>query len=839
MNDLKRILGRMAVWAALSLAVLITLSLFRPQISTWTKQYGGAAVVSPPLVQGVVLGQSFSMEDSNLDHVGLIYATYLKQARGEVEILVLDGAGPPRNQGEIAERTLLKTVFEAQVLKDNQWHKQNLARPLLDLGLGRNLYLLIRRTGQGAEYPVSIYLDNYLACPYPKAQILTPGPDGAFTAQTAPGHFSLIIGFKSAPSLLTVLLSRSWGLLYLGCGLLISLLMAFSYRPWEDGMLAGRGRLPGGAVLLAAGLTAGAAAGLVSAFYRIDSHRYLAYEMYRSAGYILRDDLTRWLALFLAGAIVLALVLVGLRQILGLLGEGRFKGLVRTLAFFLIAALLTAGGRILNETLLPPVFNPLSIRINGVYLFFCLAVGYLLTAGRVKKGFIPGLLKFAASGLVSLTLILHLAVWGNSLFNKPQGPNVVLLAVDTLRADHMSGYGYFRNTTPNIDALAGESIRFKQALANSSWTAPSFYSMLTAQYPAVLGFWGNFHPRVDDRFLCLAELLREAGYRTKGIVSNTYLMADVGGIDQGFEEYDESSIDLDPSSPRLTKLALDYIDDHKKEPFFLFVHWQDPHYPWYLQKDYDYYPEYKGRVKDGDSIGNLHALIPTIKPEDIKRIEALYDSNIAYMDLHVGMIIDRLKELGLYDNTLLVFTADHGEDFLEKNYFHLWLGHSRKLFQEYVHVPFILKPPGGSPGIQVDQFVELLDLMPTVARYTGLDLPQAYVRDGAALRVDKDGKVEDKPIFGETTSATHQQSVVWKGHKLIHYLRRQAKLMFDLNQDPQEKNNIIEERPKIRAELEKALADWNKAVKESEVAKGGGVQLRQEDIQKLRDLGYM
>lgn len=839
MNDLHRILGRIAVWAVLGLAVLITLSIFKPDISTWTKRYGGGAVVSPPMVNGTALGQSFSMEDANMDHVGLIYATYLKRAGGKVEILILEGGYPPRDQSEIAKRTLMKTEFKAELLQDNQWHEQSLAKPMFDLGLSRSLYLLVRRSGEGADSPVSIYLDNYLACPYPKAQVLTVEPDGSFKPKNVRGHFSLQIGFKSKPSLLSILLNRGWGLGYLLCGLLATLLMAFGYRPAEDGILAGRGRLPGGAILLAAGLTAGAAAGLISAFSQIDSHRYLTYGMYRSAGYLLKDDLTRWLALFLVVAIVLALVLAGIRKILEVLGEGRLKNIVRVLAFFLSTGLLVFGGWLLNDLFLPPVFTQLSILINGVYLFFCLTAGFLLTAGRVKKGFVSGVFKFAAAGLVSLTILLHLVVFGDGLFNKPKGPNVVVLAVDTLRADHMSGYGYFRNTTPNIDTLAGDSIRFKQALANSSWTAPSFYSMLTAQYPAVLGFWGNFHPRVDNRFLCLAELFREAGYRTKGIIANTYLMADVGGINQGFEEYDESSVYREPSSPRLTRLALDYIDGHKKEPFFLFVHWQDPHYPWFLQKDFDYYPEYEGRVKDGDSIGNLHDLIPTIKPNDIKRIESLYDSNIAYLDLHVGIIIDRLKELGLYDNTLIVFTADHGEDFLEKNYFHPWLGHSRKLFQEYIHVPFIIKPPGPPRKVEVDQFVELLDLMPTVAEYAGLELPQAYVRDGAVLRVDKDGRTEDKPLVSETTSATHQQSVVWKGHKLIHYLRRHTKLMFDLNEDPGETKNIIDDRPKIRAELEKALVDWNKAVKESEVAKGGGVQLRPEDIQRLRDLGYM
>ena len=839
MNDFKRTGARLAIWAVLGLAVLATLSLFNPQISPWVKQYGGEALVSPPLVNGTVLGQSLATEDANVDHVGLIYATYLKQAQGEVELLILEGGQPPKNQAAIKARALSRTVFRADQLKDNQWHLQDLSQTLFDLGVGRDLYLLVRRSGQGAEYPVSIYLDNYLACPYPKAQVLIPKGDGSFDIQAAAGHFSLIVGFKSQPTLLAVLLSQNWGLLYLGVGLLLSLVMALGYRPGEDGLLSGRGLLPGWGALVAAGLTAGAAAGVISAFYRIDSHRYLLYEMYRSAGHVLRDDLTRWLALFLAGAVAAALVVAAIRRVLALLGEGRLKRIVLALAFFLVAAVLAGGGVLLNRVFLVSVFDPLSIRINGVYLLFCLTLGYLLTVRRVQKGLVPGFLKFAASGLVSLTLILHVVILGDGLINKPKGPNVILLAVDTLRADHMSGWGYFRPTTPNIDALAEKAIRFKRAQANSSWTAPSFYSMLTAQYPAVLGFWGNFHPRVDDRFLCLAELLQNAGYRTKGIISNTYLMANVGGIDQGFEEYDESCVGLEPSSPRLTELALDYIDEHKKEPFFLFVHWQDPHYPWYLQKDFDYYPEYKGRVKDGDSIGNLHALIPTIKPEDIKRIEALYDSNIAFMDLHVGLILDRLKQLDLYDNTLIIFTADHGEDFLEKNYFHLWLGHSRKLFQEYVHVPFIIKPPQWDRKVEVNEFVELLDLMPTVAEYAGLEIPQAYVRDGALLRVGKEGRVEEKPLFSETTSATHQQAVVWKGHKLIHYLRRKAELMFDLNEDPREKNNIIDQRPEMRAQLEKALADWNKAVKESEVAKGGGVRLRQGDIQKLRDLGYM
>ena len=836
MSNLHRMLRAAALWALVSLVVLAALALFKPDLASWSKQYGGGAIVSPPLVQGRLLGQPFALEDANLDHVGLIYATYLKQAQGKVELLLLEGSAPPQTSKEIKRRTLLTTVFEAGVLQDNQWHEQRLSKTLFNLGLGRELYLLVRRSGQGAEYPVSIYLDNYLACPYPKAQVLTPGPDGKLAAETAQGHFSLIVGFKSRPSLLTVLLGRTWGLVYLLVGLGATLLLALGQRAREGGMLQGRGWLPGGMTLLASGLTCGAAAGLISAYFKVESHRYLDYEMYRTVGLVLRGELTTWLALFLVAVLVPLLLLLGLRRLLAATG---LEGPVKVLGFLVLAGLLVVEGWILNASFLPPLFTPLSILINGVFLFFALTLGWLLTAGRVRKGFVPALFKFAATGLLGLTLVLHLVVLGVGLIDKPKGPNVILLAVDTLRADHTGGQGYFRNTTPNVDAMAEGGIRFRRALANSSWTAPSFYSMLTSQYPAVLGFWGNFHPRVADRFLCLAELMREQGYRTKGIIANTYLMADVGGIDQGFEEYDESCVYLEPSSPRLARLALDYIDRHKKEPFFLFVHWQDAHYPWYLQKDFDYYPEYKGRVKDGDSIGNLHALIPTIKPEDIKRIEALYDSNIAFIDLHVGMIIDRLKELGLYDNTLIVFTADHGEEFLEKNYFDLWLGHSRKLFQEYVHVPFIIKPPGPAKKVVVDQFVELLDLMPTLAEYLGLDLPKAYVRDGSPIRIDAKGRVEDKPLFGETTSATHQQSVVWKGHKLIHYLRRQAKLMFDLEADPKEEHNIIEERPEVRAELEKALADWNKAVKESEVSRGGGAQLRQEDIQRLRDLGYM
>ena len=834
MGKLTGLLVRIFLWAVLTAALLAVLAAVRPQLANWEKLYGGTGLVSPPLNETVLLGQPFALEDPNLDRLGLLFATYLKKASGRVELLLLDGPAPPRDDKEIKVRILGRTSIEAGKIKDNSWGKESISPPLVNLGQGREVFLLVRRSGDLAGTPLSIYLDNYLASPFPKAVVLTKSKDGSLRAAEAEGHFSLIMGFISRPNLLTVLLTQSWGLALILTGLLASLGLALFIRPGTGGLFIRPGRIKGGLALILFGLACGVVLGLVAGIFRALAHNYFEYGLYRSAGLLLREETTRWISVLSVLALLSALwIALG-----GVIGRGLKKSWTGPVQLLGLGGILLLGGWWINSNLLPGLFHPLTAPLNGLYLAFALLTGLIASSSLSGRLFHLG--GWAAAVMVVLTLLLGGSLFASSRFSKPQGPNVVLITVDTLRADHLSIHGYFRPTSPNIDRLARESIWFKRALANSSWTAPSFYSMLTSQYPAVLGFEGNAHSRIQDRFLCLAELFQNSNYRTKGIIANTYLKHEVGGLGQGFEEYDESAVHLEPSSPRVTELGLEFIDRHQDRPFFLFLQYQDPHYPWYLQEKYDYYPEYRGRIKSGQGITQLQRWVPTMTGDEVKKIKALYDSNIAFMDEHVGMVLDRLKELGLYEESLIVFTADHGEDFLDKNYFHLWLGHARKLFQEYIHVPLIIKLPGQTEPKVVEEAVELLDLMPTIAAETGLSIPEAYLHDGLPLEVDEQGRVAGKPLISETTSATHQQAAIWKGHKLIHYLRRGVSLLFDLDQDPREERNLADQDPEIKAELEQALAEWNEAVKTSpSKVTGGGARLRQDDVRKLKDLGYM
>jgi|GEM_PF-641529 len=834
MGKIRGPLVRIFIWAVLAAASLAVLAVLRPQLINWEKLYGGVNLVSPPVTGSVLLGQPFALEDPHLDRLGLIFATYLKKAAGRVELLLLDGLNPPQDDREIEARTLGRIILQAGALEDNRWGKGSFSPPLINLGQGRGVFLLLRRSGDLAGTPLSIYLDNYQACPFPKAVVLTKDQAGGYTAARAAGHFSLIMGLISRPGLLEILLTQTWGKALLLAGLLASLGLALLIRPGPEGFFSGSGRLKVGLALVGAGLAAGVVLGAASGIYRAIAHNYFEYGMYRSAGLLLRGEANRWLAVVAGQALLLALW-SGLSRPAGRLWGQTGKVLVQLPG---LAGILFLGGWWINSRLLPGPFHPLTVLANGLYLAFALLAVLIASSSLSGRLFRAG--GWAAAVLVVLAVLLNGALLLDSRLDLTQGPNVVLIVVDTLRADHLSVHGYSRPTTPNVDRLARESIWFKRALANSSWTAPSFYSMHTSQYPAVLGFGGNAHSRIQDRFLCLAELFQDRNYRTKGIIANTYLKDDVGGLGQGFEEYDESAVHLEPSSPRVTELGLEFIQRHRNRPFFLFLQYQDPHYPWYLQAKYDYYPEYKGRIKSGQGILQLQKWVPELTKDDVRKIVALYDSNIAFMDEHVGLILDRLKELGLYDKTLIVFTADHGEDFLDKSYFHLWLGHARKLFQEYIHVPLIIKPPGESRPRVVEEPVELLDLMPTIAAQAGVPIPGTYLHDGLPLEVDDRGRVEGKPLIAETTSATHQQAVTWKGHKLIHHLRRGVRLLFNLDQDPGEEHDLAGRAPEIRAELERALAEWNEAVRTSRSkAAGSGGQLGRDDVQRLKDLGYM
>jgi arylsulfatase A-like enzyme len=368
---------------------------------------------------------------------------------------------------------------------------------------------------------------------------------------------------------------------------------------------------------------------------------------------------------------------------------------------------------------------------------------------------------------------------------------------------------------------------------------------------------------MDDKFLTLSEVLREEGYATRGIVSHTYVSSTLG-FDQGFDSYDEDNAKghLHISSPSITKKAISFLRANRGEPFFLFLHYFDPHFSYILHEDYNYYPDYSGLLHSGESYKELLEKAPRMSRNDIEYVKALYDSEISFTDAHIGRLLDRLKELGLYDNTLIVFTADHGEEFVERGGY--YIGHGHTLYQEQIHVPLIIKFPGGSKQKVIENYVGLIDLLPSIIDYVGLTIPSEYRYEGNTIHVADGKALRSEVIISETRlkfarKATTQsvltegeklidsverkattQSVLRNGWKLIHDLEVNSKELFNLSKDTGESNNLVTENEKVSKALEGVLHKWRSHLELTEPRKEAEqAKFTPEEIERLKALGYV
>ncbi|MCK4547879.1 MAG: sulfatase [Candidatus Eisenbacteria sp.] len=315
-------------------------------------------------------------------------------------------------------------------------------------------------------------------------------------------------------------------------------------------------------------------------------------------------------------------------------------------------------------------------------------------------------------------------------------PNVVIILIDTLRPDHLGCYGYPRETSPNLDRLAGGGTIFWNAVAQSSWTLPSAASLLTGLYP-------TRHQAINKSAVLplhretLAEVLHSEGYRTAAVVSHTLVSSDYN-LDQGFELFDETHISghLEISSPGVTDVATRWLRENGETPFFLFLHYFDPHYAYLEHEGFVFPTSCRGRVKADVPFHTIQMQRRELGQEGVECLMALYDSEIAFTDYHIGVVLEELRRLGLEESTMVVVTGDHGEEFME----HGWLGHTVHLYEETVRVPMILCGPGMRRAPQrVNQLVELVDVMPTLLDLLGIDRDPATM-DGRSFRDALDGK---------------------------------------------------------------------------------------------------
>lgn len=394
-------------------------------------------------------------------------------------------------------------------------------------------------------------------------------------------------------------------------------------------------------------------------------------------------------------------------------------------------------------------------------------------------------------------------------------PNVVLISLDTCRADHLSCYGRFKQRTPNIDAVAAGGVLFANVISHVPLTLPSHSSMLTGTLPPYHGVHDNISYRLGDSSVTLAEVLKDHGYQTAAVIGAFILDARFG-LSQGFDFYDDGigdELTLMGGHPErrgeeVSRIAGAWLDEHAKRPFFMFLHYYDPHDP--------YRPP------------SLFARLFADDP---------YAGEIAYVDHAVGQVIDRLKQLGVYDNTLLIITGDHGESLGE----HGELKHGYFVYHSTTKVPLIIKPPGPSRSRRVKRKVALVDVMPTVLSL--LDLPTPEGLDGLDLSPHFTGSPatgDERYIYSEAMLATKYgcssllavETEEWK------YIQTTKPELYHLTVDPQETNNLLAKEPR-RARL---LQDHLRSILERPLRVAPtetNLAMTQVALQRLKDLGYM
>ncbi len=379
----------------------------------------------------------------------------------------------------------------------------------------------------------------------------------------------------------------------------------------------------------------------------------------------------------------------------------------------------------------------------------------------------------------------------------PAGPpNIVLIVIDSLRADHVSAYGYGRATTTNLDTLiAADGMRFEHAISSASWTCPANAAIMSGIIPSRLeSSWATVGDALPRRIDTLAEYLQDGGYYTAGFITNTCISRN-HGFAQGFDVYNQDFLrreDVDAynqvDAAEINALVLSWLTDEwqgtrkANKPLFLFVYYMDPHVVYAPPAPYDtlYDPTYDGPfTSEGFDVGqDVVAGLVSPSERDIEHIQALYDGEITYWDSQFAWFITGLENLGLRHNTLFIVTADHGELFGEHN---KWV-HGTALYEELIRVPLLMWYPGVIPSGTSETPVQTFDLMPTILDLADLPSPQDV--DAVSLSPLFRGEtLPARTIYSEVDAApstdhwsawiapdTDLRSVEREGWKLIYHV---------------------------------------------------------------------
>jgi arylsulfatase A-like enzyme len=453
-------------------------------------------------------------------------------------------------------------------------------------------------------------------------------------------------------------------------------------------------------------------------------------------------------------------------------------------------------------------------------------------------------------------------------------PNVLLITIDTLRADHLGCYSGLPESSPRIDALAAGGVRFSRATSHVPLTLPSHTSILTSTHPPIHGVRDNARYRFGDTLPTLTEYLKEAGCRTAAFIS-AFVLDSRFGLDRGFDVYDDEIqnqsffyfttvsppfalagamklLGLTPpykperKADRTTEEAITWLEANREGRFFLWVHYFDPHGPLnppapydtlYLAPDKDAFAFRRNMEHFNSMLGRSDARLLTA--EEIEGIRTLYRGEVTYTDHHVGRLLDTLESLGIADRTLTVLTADHGQSIAE----HEYIGHSFELYQDIMNVPLIFHQPGRIPAGQiVDNLVQSIDIMPTILRYAGMEVPETcrgrdlslMIRSGAGLGEDPSAYLE---TFHPQPMTAKLAGLMMGGYKYIRALEGDREELYHLDRDPGETMNLASHDPVRTQAMRKKLQDLMENMESYAVSHE--IPLDPQTTEAMKALGYI
>jgi len=563
------------------------------------------------------------------------------------------------------------------------------------------------------------------------------------------------------------------------------------------------------------------------------------------------------------------------------------------------------GGVVLNRQLLPSMTHPISIVTTALWTLGFGAMGYRVWAGRAGRA--GGELRLGRLGIAVVAVAMLAALMGLPSFleEKPvridgvqpqvaagaKRPNVVLIVLDTVRADHLSVYGYSRPTTPGLERLASEGVVFEQALAPAPWTLPSHATLFTGLYPAQ-HHAGRLHPRLDGHLTTLPEILREQGYQTVGFSNNTWVSR-ATNFDQGFDDFEDfrGIWRVWRSLSRLTAVQIyhwvkptqlhgDYSGGagvtnvairrwfnarrDQDRPFFLFINYLDAHFPYHAPDPYwrkfvePARLELATELLDTKAQDDADWTPPPIKWDAKKwgALTDLYDGELFYLDAMLTELFDDLRARNLWDDTLVVVTSDHGEHLGEHGLFL----HRFSVYEPTLHIPMIMRLPGRLPaGKRFDDWVGLPDVFPTILRLVGVPPPAELhaglpgkslvgspvsvpsgrtllgdyeVPDNLLPRYRRRTKITDESYFHRGLRSLHEGN--WKfiwGTDGRHEL-------YDLAKDPLETNDLVTQLPEQAKAMESRLQAMLDEMPQVGDAEETG-ELDAETRDQLRALGYI